>query len=140
MNDPVSLSIDHGDPAGSRGMMGWIKTASLILLAVFYIVAGVNHFRAPEFYLNIMPPYLPWHEAAVLWSGVAELLLGIGVLIPATRKLSCWGIIALLVLFLPVHIHMLANADLYPEAPVGFLWLRFPMQLVLGLWAWWHSK
>lgn len=117
-----------------------LKMVSLVVMAAFYIFGGVNHFRNPDFYLAIMPPYLPWHGAAVFWTGVAEILVGIGVLIPATRKVSCWGIIALLVLFMPVHVHMLVNADQFPDAPVAFLWLRFPIQLLLGVWAWWHSK
>ena len=117
-----------------------LKTVSLLVMAAFYVFAGVNHFRDPAFYLSLMPPYLPWHGAAVLWSGVAEILLGVGVLVPAIRKVSCWGIIALLIAFLPVHVYMLANAELFPEAPVAALWARFPIQVLFVLWAWWHSR
>ena len=48
------------------------KTISLWLLAIFMIGAGVMHFVRPEFYLKILPPYLPWHRELVYLSGVAE--------------------------------------------------------------------
>ena len=68
-----------------------------------------------------MPAYLPAHEAAVIWSGVAEIALGLLLLWPRRQWLAAWGIIAMLIAFLPVHVHMLVNSHLYPETPVMFL-------------------
>ena len=45
----------------------------------------------------------------------------------------------MLIAFLPVHLHMLMHSSLYPEVPVLFLWLRFPIQAVLVLWAYWYT-
>jgi uncharacterized membrane protein len=42
------------------------------LLAVFFVLAGANHFWNPSFYLQIMPPYLPWHGELVFISGSAR--------------------------------------------------------------------
>ena len=94
--------------------MSRVKTISLWLMAAFYVFAGLNHFRAPEFYLPIMPPYLPWHAELVFLSGVAEVMIGVGLLVPRTRVLAAWGAIALLVAVFPANIHM-ALADV----PVG---------------------
>ena len=119
-----------------------MKTITLVLkvlMAVFYLFSGVNHFRDTAFYLNIMPPYIPAHGAAVALSGVAEVLLGALLLWRRSRQLAAWGIIAMLIAFLPVHLHMLMHSSLYPEVPVLFLWLRFPMQAVLVLWAYWYT-
>ena len=52
------------------------KLVMKYLLAVLFIVAGINHFAHPTFYLKMMPPYLPWHLALVYISGVAEIVLG----------------------------------------------------------------
>lgn len=123
-----------------------IKTILKYLMAAFYVYGGINHFLNPDFYLAIMPPYIPAHGAMVALSGVAEIALGILILVPRTQILAAWGIIAMLVVFLPVHIHMLVNHDLFPEfklfpeVGVTFLWLRFPLQGVLGLWAWWYTR
>jgi uncharacterized membrane protein len=91
-----------------------VETASLWLMGAFYVLAGMNHFRAPEFYLPIMPPYLPWHAQLVFLSGVAEVIVGVGLLMPRTRVLAAWAAIALLLAVYPANIHM-ALADV----PVG---------------------
>ncbi len=119
--------------------MKTVKLVLKVLMAVFYVYGGVNHFRDPAFYLNIMPPYIPAHDAVVALSGVAEMLLGGLLLWPRSQRLAAWGIVAMLIAFLPVHVHMLANSHLYPEVPLPFLWLRFPMQAVLLLWAYWYT-
>ena len=87
-----------------------------------------------------MPPYIPAHGAMVALSGVAEVLLGVLIAIAVTRRLAAWGIVAMLVAFLPVHVHMLINYELYPEMSVTALWLRFPIQAVLILWAYWFTR
>ncbi len=58
----------------------------LFLLAAFFIFGGVNHFRIPDVYVAIMPPWLPAHLELVYLSGVFEVLGGVGVLVPATRS------------------------------------------------------
>jgi uncharacterized membrane protein len=88
----------------------------------------------------MMPPYIPAHEAMVALSGVVEIVLGLLLLVPRTRVVAAWAIIAMLVAFLPVHVHMLVSSDLFPDVPVALLWLRFPMQGLLILWAWWYTR
>jgi uncharacterized membrane protein len=34
---------------------------------------------------------------------------------------------------------MLVNNHLYPEAPTSVLWLRFPIQALFILWAYWYT-
>jgi uncharacterized membrane protein len=50
-----------------------IKTILKYLMAAFYVYGGINHFLNPDFYLAIMPPYIPAHGAMVALSGVASL-------------------------------------------------------------------
>ncbi|HEX4948372.1 MAG TPA: DoxX family protein, partial [Blastocatellia bacterium] len=57
--------------------MSKLKAIMKYLLSMFFVGAGVMHFVTPEFYLKIMPPYLPWHLELVYLSGVLEILLGI---------------------------------------------------------------
>jgi uncharacterized membrane protein len=116
-----------------RMLLGW-------LMGLLYIVAGINHFWHPSFYLNIMPPYLPWHEALMYLSGVIEIFLGLLIFIPRYRTLAAWAIIAMLIAFMPVHIHMLMNPQLYPDIPEYVLWLRLPLQGVLIAWAYWYTR
>ena len=109
-------------------------------MGLLYIAAGIIHFWHPGFYLKILPPYLPWHEALVYLSGVIEIILGLLIFIPRYRALAAWAIIAMLIAFMPVHIHMVMNPHLYPTVPEYVLWLRLPLQAVLIAWAYWYTR
>jgi uncharacterized membrane protein len=67
------------------------------LLAIFMIVAGVLHFVNEDFYLRIMPPYLPAHRELVYLSGVFEIVLGAMLLVSHFTRIAAWGIILLLI-------------------------------------------
>ena len=113
-----------------------IRKISIIVLAVFFIVAGANHFVSPQTYLPLMPDYLPWHLGLIYLSGAAEMMGGIGICIPKWRRLAGWGLIALLVAVFPANVHMLVN-----HVPLGgkivpewVYWVRLPLQAVLIAW------
>ena len=84
-----------------------IDTISKLALAGFFIIAGLNHFIMPEFYYPLIPDYLPFHDAINTISGLVEILLGIGLLFKTTRNFSAWGIIILMVLFIPSHVYFI---------------------------------
>jgi uncharacterized membrane protein len=120
-----------------------MKRLSVVVMATFYVLAGVNHFANPDFYMPMMPPYVPWHRAMVYLSGVAEIVLGVGVLAPATRRVAAWGLIALLIAIFPANLHIALNdVPLFgAERGLGaWNWVRLPFQLVLIAWAWWHTR
>lgn len=110
------------------------------LLAAFLVAAGVMHFVRPDFYIRIMPPYLPWHYELVLLSGVFEILLGGLLVVPRVTRLASWGVIALLGAVFPANLHMALNPDLYPDFPLAVLYARLPLQGVLIAWAWWVGR
>ena len=117
-----------------------IKFVAKVIFGLLFIAAGANHFRDPKFYVAIMPPYLPWHHALVMVSGVAEILLGVGLLIPKTSVYSAWGLILLLIAVFPANIHMAIHPDLFSQIPSVALWLRLPLQAVLIAWAYWFTR
>lgn len=122
--------------------MSIAKKILLWLMITFYVFAGVNHFLSPEFYVNIMPPYLPWHLELVYLSGIAEIALGIGLVIPRYRSLAAWGVIALLIAVFPANLHQALNDVPMPgsDASIGAMrWARLPFQAVFILWAWWYT-
>jgi uncharacterized membrane protein len=117
-----------------------LRTLSAWVMGLAYIAAGITHFWHPDFYLKIMPPYLPSHGLLVDLSGVAEIVLGLLMLLPVTRKLAAWGIIVMLIVFMIVHIHMVMSPQLFKDVPGYLLWLRIPLQFVLILWAYWYTR
>ncbi len=116
-----------------------LKPILKYLLAVFFVLAGFNHFINPAFYLKIMPPYVPWHLLLVYLSGFFEIALGILLLIPKFTHFAAWGLIALLIAVFPANIHMAVNHQLFPEYRAMTLWLRLPLQLVLMTLSYWYT-
>lgn len=120
-----------------------MKTAKTILKWIFgiaFMLAGVNHFLRPQFYLQMMPPVLPAHLFLVYLSGVFEIALGILLLIPRFQRIAAWGLIALLIAVFPANIYMAVNAASFPDFSATALYLRLPLQFVLIAWAFWLTK
>ena len=105
------------------------------VFALIFILAGLNHFRSPKLYERIIPSYIPAGKTMVYLSGILEIALGILLLVPKTQSLAAWGIIVLMVLFLPVHVYMVQNKKAILKMPKWALILRLPLQFVLIYWA-----
>lgn len=115
-------------------------------MGVLYVGAGVLHFVVPKLYARIVPPQFPRPLALVYLSGIAEVALGIVVALRRTRRLSAWGIIALLVAVFPANVYMATSGmatDAVPDWADSIArvaaWVRLPLQGVLILWAWWYT-
>ena len=109
-----------------------MQTVSLYAIAAMFIAAGVAHFIKPSIFTRIVPSYLPAPRLLVYASRVFEIAGGVGVLVPSTQVYAGWGLIAMLVAFLPVHTYMARDPDgRFSELPGWMLWLRIPMQFVL---------
>ncbi|HMO32017.1 MAG TPA: hypothetical protein PKE63_12230 [Lacibacter sp.] len=117
------------------------RKPALYLLAGFYVVAGLNHFVNPDFYLPLIPPWLPAHTAINFLSGIAEVLLGIALLPLVTRRLAGYGILLLLLFFIPAHIHFIRLGGCVSDGlcvPAWIAWVRLlVVHPLLLLWAWW---
>lgn len=108
------------------------------LLAIFFILAGCLHFLFPASYMKIMPPWLPWHFALVMISGMFEIAGGLGVLFHFTRRFAGYGLILLSLAVLPANLQMLLNARAAGDALAwqALLLMRLPFQLLLIFWIW----
>jgi len=95
------------------------------------------HFLSPEPYVGMMPAMLPAPVTLVYVSGVAEILGGLGLILPATRRLAAWGLIALFIAVFPANLNMAVNHLPLGTRPLPSwaLWGRLPLQLVLIWWA-----
>jgi len=115
------------------------RRIALTAATVFYVAAGILHFVKPGAYLKIVPPFVPAHLAMVYISGACEILGGLGLLVPAARRLAAWGLIALLVAVFPANIYMLTNpleAGAASVPPI-LLWGRLALQPLLIWWIMW---
>ena len=105
-------------------------------VALFFIVAGASHFTMPEPYLAIMPSFLPWPEALVAISGMAEIAGGCGILFVRTRKLAVLWLLALLIAVFPANIYATFHGmQIFGRAvPAWILWIRLSIQPLLMWW------
>ncbi len=116
---------------GAMKMTRFLRKASLGFLAALFLTSGICHFLLTRFFLEIMPPYLPFHREAVYISGVFELLGGLGLLRPSTRRVAGKGLFALTVMVTPANVHMWLNPELFPAFSPALLFWRLPAQAVL---------
>ena len=117
-----------------------IKAILKYLLAFGFVLAGISHFINADFYLKMMPSYLPAHLFLVYLSGVFEIALGVLLLIPKFTRLAAWGLIALLIAVFPANIYMAMNAEIFTEFTPTALYLRLPVQIVLIALAFWFTR
>src|SRR5580704_8872295 len=117
-------------------MMPILKRIGLVLVLLWFLFGGVAHFSLTEAEMRIVPPAIPWPRAAVLISGVFELLGAVGILIPATRRAAGIGLFLLTIAVTPANIYMLQHAELF-NVPRWALIVRLPFQaLLLALILW----
>jgi uncharacterized membrane protein len=106
------------------------------LVSLGFLVAAIPHFTATETEASLLPSFFPWRRELVLLTGVAEIAGAVGLLIPRTRRVAAYGLVALLIAVFPANInHAVQNLQ-----PGGFLnsrayqWGRLPFQ-ALFIWA-----
>lgn len=110
---------------------------SLYFNAVVYIFAGVVHFVKPKIYIHIMPPFFPAKATLNYLSGLAEIVLGVGLLWQPTRIWASYGLILLLTSFFLVHVgHLFYEPSVLSKIKYKklLLWGRFLFQFVLIWW------
>lgn len=123
-----------------------LKWPLLYVMGPAYVVAGIMHFVVPELYVQIVPPVFPAALALVYLSGIAEIVVGIGLLIPRTRRVAAWATVGLLVAIFPANVYMATHGVVIEGMPGSgdpsavVRWARLPLQGVLILWAYWYTR
>lgn len=111
----------------------------LYLMAILYIIAGINHFRSPRMYIRIIPDSFPNPKLLNTLSGLAEIVLGILLMVPSLTHFAAWGIIALLIAVFPANLFMYQNKKAGFGLPGWLLFLRLPLQLLFIFWAYQYT-
>ncbi len=122
-----------------------VKKGMLYAMVVFYLFGGFNHFKDPSFYIPLIPPYLsPWAVELNLISGFAEIILGLLLIPQQTRKWAGYGIVLMLIAFIPSHIYFIQRGDFvlgsFTMTPI-ISWIRLLVfQPLFILWALWVTR
>jgi uncharacterized membrane protein len=108
------------------------------IVFVWFLIGGIGHFAAADFFLLIVPPYIPFPREVVYVSGICELAGAVGMLIPRVRRAAGLGLFLLTIAVSLANIHMRVHAELFPSVPVWAMDARLVLQvalLVCILWA-----
>lgn len=119
-----------------------IRSNARIATGITFIFTGATHFLIPGKYLEMMPPFITAPLVMVYISGFFEILGGIGLIVPWTKRMSAYGLIALLLAVFPANVYVaLNNIQLggFMSDPF-YQWMRLPLQFVLIGWVLFVSK
>ena len=128
-----------GSPMTDR-KLSWIRVAGLGIVFIWFGVGGTMHFVSPEFFVRIVPPWVPWPWAAVYISGVFELAGAAGLLHKRTRWLAGIGLFWLTIAVTPANVHMWLHPELFPEISPILLGVRLVIQVALLACIWWSTQ
>lgn len=118
----------------------WRDRVSIAAQALLYLAGGINHLWHSRFYVSLMPTHYIHPLALVQATGVAEMLGGIGLVVPFSRRLAAGGIVLMLLGYYDVHIYMARFPERFPEFPRWVIFVRLPLQLLLIAWAYRYTR
>ena len=100
------------------------------MLAAGFAGSGIVHLVRPEVYEPLMPSWVPAHREVILGSGVAELALALGLVLPPTRRVAGWASVGLLLGVWPGNLQMALDSN--RSSSIAFkvaAWGRMPLQI-----------
>lgn len=105
-----------------------------VVIGVFVLFAGITHFTSPGFFNDIVPPWLPPSESFWTYaSGIAEIIIGLMLLVPSTRRNGALAAVWLFVLVYPANLYMTWDWRDRPATEQLVSWGRLPFQF-LFIW------
>ncbi len=115
-----------------------------IAMAIMLLFTCVAHFAFFDGMLMTIPPAIPFKIFLIYFSGIAEAVAAIGLLIPSTHYITAILLIIFFLLLLPANVYSsqkkinIEKAD-YTGNGLGYLWFRIPLQLFFIGWVWYFA-
>lgn len=108
-------------------------------MAIMLLFTSVAHFAFNKGMAMMLPPVIPSRQLIVYVTGVLEIILAIGLLIPSLQVAAGWITILFFIVLLPANIYAASNYVNYEKASrdgkgPAYLWLRVPMQVLFIAW------
>ncbi|NKF23685.1 DoxX family protein [Solimonas marina] len=111
--------------------MSVAQRAGLAIVFCWFFFGSLGHAFAYRFFVGIVPPYIPWPGAAVIVSGIFEMLGAIGILLPATRRAAGIGLFVLTLCVTPANLYMWQHPERFPQMAPALLGARLIVQILL---------
>ena len=118
------------------------KLFTILVMSFMYVFIGIRHFTDPQYFLDIVPPQLPFKLFLVYATGLIEITGGAAILSSKTRRTGALLLMFLLVIVFPANIYLYISET--PQNLLGITktdaLIRMPFQIPLIILAYWHSK
>ncbi|HWU68992.1 MAG TPA: DoxX family protein [Stenotrophobium sp.] len=116
------------------------RRLGLAFVFAWFLFGGIGHFAKTDFFVSIVPTYIPKPLAMVYISGIFELLGAVGVLIPSTRRLAGLGLFLLTLCVTPANVNMWLHPQQFPDMPEWAYSVRLVVQVLLLACIWWSTQ
>lgn len=110
-----------------------------IAMSIMLVFTAIGHFAFTKGMSMMIPKFIPYKETFVHLTGIFEILLAMGLLIPRFKYISGWALIIFLLLMLPANIYASLNNVNYQKGTfdgngLAYLWFRIPLQFLFIIW------
>ena len=121
-----------------------VLLSAKIAMSIMLCFTAIGHFAFTKGMTLMLPSFIPWREPIIYLTGVLEILLAIGLLIPKYSACSAYLLIGFFVLMLPANIYASIHKINYQtgtfDGPgLAYLWFRIPLQIVFIVWTYFSS-
>ncbi|MEM9866475.1 MAG: hypothetical protein AAF765_02220 [Bacteroidota bacterium] len=115
-----------------------------IAMSIMLCFTAMGHFVYTKGMSMMIPEWIPFKTSFVHLTGVFEILLAVGLLIPKLKVISGWTLIIFLLLMLPANIYAAIHQVDYQKGTfegngLSYLWFRIPLQVLFIVWAYMSS-
>lgn len=113
--------------------------AARIAMSTMLVFTAIGHFVFTKGMSMMIPNFIPFKEIFVHLTGIFEILLAIGLLIPKLKVMSGWMLIVFLLLMLPANIYASIKNVNYQKGTFDgngaiYLAFRIPLQILFITW------
>jgi len=115
-----------------------------IAMSIMLCFTAIGHFAFTKGMSMMIPQFIPFKTSLVHLTGLFEILLAIGLLIPKLKVVSGWTLIIFLLLILPANIYASIHNIDYQKGTfdgngLSYLWFRIPLQFLFIAWTYFSS-
>ena len=110
-----------------------------IAMSIMLCFTAIGHFAFTKGMSMMIPQFIPMKTSLVYFTGVFEILLAIGLLIPKLKVISGWTLVVFLIFMLPANVYASLHNVNYQKGTfdgngISYLWFRIPLQFLFIIW------
>ena len=115
-----------------------------IAMSIMLCFTAIGHFAFTKGMSMMIPQFIPYKTGLVYITGLFEIILAIGLLIPKLKMISGWALIIFLLLMLPANIYASIHNINFQKGTfdgngLSYLWFRIPLQFLFIVWTYFST-